>query len=164
MTDFTTDIAQALVRKEDLNEVFRTHLEKDVNLLLATELTAFLDYEKYGNGIYARTLHTEFGDLHLTVPRDRNGDFHQQTVAPYKRSNETLESFVIHMYQKGITTREITDLLERMYGHHYTPQTISNMTKTMETQVKAFKERPLVYCNIEVQTFASEKCRVLPLF
>ncbi|MED4130752.1 IS256 family transposase [Shouchella miscanthi] len=153
MTDFTTDIAQALVRKEDLQEVFRSHLEAAINTLLATELTAFLDYEKYDrvgfgsgnsrNGTYARTLHTEFGDLQLTIPRDRNGDFHQQTVAPYKRSNETLESFVLHMYQKGITTSEIADLLERMYGHHYTPQTISNMTKTMETQVRAFKERPL---------------------
>ncbi|WP_054707925.1 IS256 family transposase [Bacillus sp. JCM 19041] len=153
MTDFTTDIAQALVRKEDLQEVFRFHLEAAVNTLLATELTAFLDYEKYDrigvnsgnsrNGSYNRTLHTEFGDLQLTIPRDRNGDFHQQTVAPYKRSNETLESFVMHMYQKGVTTSEIADLLERMYGHYYTPQTISNMTKTMETQVKAFKERSL---------------------
>lgn len=153
MTDFTTDIAQALVRKEDLQEVFRSHLEAAVNKLLATELTAFIDYEKYDrigvnsgisrNGSYSRTLHTEFGDLKLTIPRDRNGDFHQQSVAPYKRSNETLESFVMHMYQKGVTTREIADLLERMYGHHYTPQTISNMTRTMETHVNAFKERPL---------------------
>ncbi|MFP7289216.1 IS256 family transposase [Shouchella clausii] len=153
MTDFTTDIAQALVRKEDLKEVFRTHLENAVNTLLATELTAFLDYEKYDrggfgsgnsrNGTYPRTLRTEFGDLHLSIPRDRNGEFHQQTISPYKRSNDTLESFVIHMYQKGVTTGEITDLLERMYGHHYTPQTISNMTKTMEKQVEAFKARTL---------------------
>lgn len=149
MTDFTTDITQALVRKEDLKEVFRTHLKKAVNTLLATELTAFLDYEKYDrvgfgsgnsrNGTYPRTLHTEFGDLHLSIPRDRNGEFHQQTVAPYKRSNNSLESFVIHMDQKGGTTGEITDLLERMYGHHYTPQTISNITKTIEKQVEAFK-------------------------
>ncbi|MED4130322.1 transposase, partial [Shouchella miscanthi] len=159
MTDFTTDIAQALVRKEDLKEVFRMHLEKAVNTLLLTELTAFLDYEKHDrsgfgsgnsrNGAYSRTLRTESGDLHLSMPRDRNGDFHQQTVAPYKRSNDTLESFVIHMYQKGVTTGEISDLLERMYGHHYTPQTISNMTKTMEKQVEAFKTRTLVFCKIK---------------
>jgi len=153
MTQFTTDIMQALVKKEDISEVFRKHLETAVNTLLQTELTAFLDYEKYDrsgfnsgnsrNGAYTRTLHTEYGDLELSMPRDRNGDFNQQTVAPYKRSNDTLESFVIHMFQKGVTMSEISDLIEKMYGHHYTPQTISNMTKAMSEQVEAFKSRPL---------------------
>lgn len=153
MTQFTTDIMQALVKKEDISEVFRKHLETAVNTLLQTELSAFLDYEKYDrigfnsgnsrNGSYTRTLHTEYGDLELSMPRDRNGEFNQQTVAPYKRSNDTLESFVIHMFQKGVTMSEISDLIEKMYGHHYTPQTISNMTKAMSEQVEAFKARPL---------------------
>jgi len=153
MTQFTTDIMQALVKKEDISEVFRMHLETAVNTLLQTELTAFLDYEKYDrigfnsgnsrNGVYTRTLHTEYGDLELAMPRDRNGEFNQQTVAPYKRSNDTLEAFVIHMFQKGVTMSEISDLIEKMYGHHYTPQTISNMTKVMSEQVEAFKSRPL---------------------
>src|SRR5690606_8558644 len=153
MTQFTTDIMQALVKKEDISEVFRKHLETAVNTLLQTELTAFLDYEKYDrigfnsgnsrNGAYTRTLHTEYGDLELSMPRDRNGEFDQQTVAPYKRSNDTLESFVIHMFQKGVTMSEIADLIEKMYGHHYTSQTISNMTKVMSEQVEAFKARPL---------------------
>ena len=153
MTQFTTDIMQALVKKEDISEVFRKHLETAVNTLLQTELTAFLDYEKYDrigfnsgnsrNGAYARTLHTEYGDLELSMPRDRNGEFNQQTVAPYKRSNDTLEAFVIHMFQKGVTMSEISDLIEKMYGHHYTSQTISNMTKVMSEQVEAFKSRPL---------------------
>lgn len=153
MNHFTSDIMQALVKKEDITEVFRLHLEAAVNTLVKTELTAFLDYEKYDrigfnsgnsrNGAYPRTLHTEFGDLEISIPRDRNGEFKQQTVAPYKRSNDTLESFVIHMYQKGVTMSEISDLLEKMYGHHYTPQTISNMTKVMSEQVEAFKSRSL---------------------
>ncbi|WP_031545680.1 IS256 family transposase [Salinicoccus luteus] len=153
MTQFTTDIMQALVKKEDISEVFRTHLETAVNTLLQTELSAFLDYEKYDrigfnsgnsrNGIYTRTLHTEYGNLELSMPRDRNGEFNQQTVAPYKRANDTLESFVIHMFQKGVTMSEISDLIEKMYGHHYTPQTVSNMTKAMSEQVDAFKHRPL---------------------
>ncbi|MGE7623196.1 IS256 family transposase [Viridibacillus sp. NPDC096237] len=153
MNQFTTDIVQALVKKEDIKEVFRTHLESAVNALLASELTCFLDYEKYDrigfnsgnsrNGAYSRTLHTEFGNLQIAIPRDRNGEFRQQTVAPYKRSNDTLESFVIHMFQKGVTMTEISDLIEKMYGHHYTPQTISNMTKAMSEQVEAFQARAL---------------------
>lgn len=88
-------------------------------------------------------LHTEFGDLQLAIHRDRNGEFKQQTVAPYRRSNDTLEAFVIHMFQKGVTNAEIADLIERMYGHHYTPQTISNLTKVMSEQVEAFQVLPL---------------------
>ena len=65
MNDFTTEILKTLANKGDLNELFRVHLEKAVNTLLKTELTAFLDYEKYDrigfntgnsrNGSYDRT-------------------------------------------------------------------------------------------------------------
>lgn len=58
-------------------------------------------------------------------------------MAPYKRANDTLEAFVIHMLEKSVTTAEIAHLMERMYGHNYTPQTISNMTKVMSEQVEA---------------------------
>lgn len=88
------------------------HLENVVNTQLATELAAFLDYEKYDrigfnsgnsrNGLGLRTLHTEYGELNIQIPRNRNGEFKQQTVAPYKRSNDTLESTVIHFFQKEL--------------------------------------------------------------
>ena len=118
MNDFTTEIVQTLVTKGDLNELFRSHLEKAINTLLRTELTAFLDYEKYDrtgfnsgnsrNGSYFRSIKTEYGELTLEIPRDRNGD-----------------------------------LIEKMYGHHYTPQTMSNMTKVLIEEVNAFKSRAL---------------------
>jgi len=159
MNHLTTDLIQALVTKQDITEVFRSHLESAMNQLLQTELTAFLAYEKYDriginsgnsrNGVYGRTLHTatkhelmrlirvsyEYGDLQLKIPRDRNGEFQQQTVAPYKRSNDTLESLVIHMFQKGVTMTEISDLIEKMYGHH-----TKHILKTY-TQRAAFCEK-----------------------
>ncbi len=131
MDQFTTDFVQALLQKEDVTNIFRSHLENAVNTLLTSEWTVFLDYEKYdcigfntGNsrkGSHERMLHKEFGDLHLVILGDRNGDFKQQTAASYKRANDTLEAFVIYMFQRGITTAEIVHLMERMYGHHYTP-------------------------------------------
>ncbi|KIL48470.1 transposase [Jeotgalibacillus soli] len=139
--------------KQDITEVFRAHLETAVNTLLETERTEFLDYEKYDrigfnsvhsrNGASSRTFHTEYGDLNIQVPRDRNGDFKQQTVAPYKRSNDTLEATVIHLFKKGITMAEISSLIEKMYGHHDTPQTISNRTKAVSETVKALNNRTL---------------------
>ena len=59
MTQFTADIMQALVKKEDLNEVFRNYLVIAVNTLYLNELIAFLDYENH----------------------DRNGEFNQQFQA-----------------------------------------------------------------------------------
>ncbi|PAC34389.1 IS256 family transposase [Caldifermentibacillus hisashii] len=153
MNHLTTDLIEALAQKQDIEEVFRHHLETAINQLLKHELTVFLDYEPYDregfhsgnsrNGNYDRTFKTEYGELHLRIPRDRNGEFQQQTIAPYKRSNDTLEQFVIHLYEKGITTNEIAHLIERMYGHHYSKQTVSNLTQLVSEDVQAFHERKL---------------------
>jgi len=153
MNHLTTDLLEALAQKQDIEDVFRRHLETAVNQLLKHELTVFLDYEPYDrdgfnsgnsrNGYYGRTFKTEYGDLELRIPRDRNSAFQPQTVSPYKRSNDTLEQFVIHLYEKGITTSEIADLIERMYGQHYSKQTVSNLTQLVSEDVQAFHERKL---------------------
>ncbi|EHQ3681197.1 MULTISPECIES: IS256 family transposase [Enterococcus] len=153
MNDFTTEIMETLINKGDLDELFRCHLELAVNSLLQAELTAFLDYEKYDragfnsgnsrNGNYSRSFRTEYGELNLVIPRDRNGKFSQQTLPAYKRTNDSLETTIIQLFQKGITMSEISELIEKMYGHYYTPQTISNMTKIVSEDIIAFKERSL---------------------
>lgn len=153
MTNFTTEIMETLINKGDLNDLFRRHLELAINTLLQAELTAFFDYEKYdrtgfnsGNsrkGNYSRSFKTEFGELNLAIPRDRNGEFSQQTLPAYKRSNDSLETTIIQLFQKGITMSEISELIEKMYGHYYTPQTISNITQIVSEDVVAFKERSL---------------------
>lgn len=153
MPNFTTEIMETLINKGDLDELFRCHLELAVNSLLQAELTAFLDYEKYDragfnsgnsrNGNYSRSFKTEYGELNLVIPRDRNGDFSQQTLPAYKRTNDSLETTIIQLVQKGITMSEISDLIEKMYGHYYKPQTISNMSKIVSEDVSAFKERTL---------------------
>src|SRR5699024_10705753 len=153
MNYLTTDLIEALAKKQDIEEVFRRHLETAINQLLKHELTAFLNYEPYAregfhsgnsrNGFYDRTFKTEYGELQLAIPRDRNGECQQDSLAPYQRSNDTLEQFVIHLYEKGITTDEIADLMERMYGHHYSRQTVSNFTQLVAEDVQAFHERKL---------------------
>ncbi|HFU5346453.1 TPA: IS256 family transposase, partial [Enterococcus faecium] len=144
---------EILINKGDLDDLFRRHLELAINALLQAELTVFLDYEKYDragfnsgnsrNGNYSRSFKTEYGELNLVIPRDRNGDFSQQTLPAYKRTNDSLETTIIQLFQKGITMSEISELIEKMYGHHYTPQTISNMTKIVSEDIIAFKERSL---------------------
>ena len=153
MNDFTTELLKTLLEGKDITEIFRYHVECAVNQLLQYELREFLDYDKYDrkgfnsgnsrNGYYERTLKTEYGDLSLKIPRDRNGEFENQTLTPYKRQNDTVESMIIHLYSNGMTTEEISRIIEKMYGHHYTKQTVSNITASVVGDIQAFNHRTL---------------------
>ena len=149
MNEFTTDIIAALANKQNLDELFRSYLEDAINYLLKTELTAFLGYERYEstginsgnnrNGSYERTITTKYGTLHLDIPRDRNGVFANHTIPAYDRRTDPLEDMVIHTYSKGLSTSEIADLLEKMYGSYYSPATVSNITKGITEHASQFR-------------------------
>ncbi|MCD8087512.1 MAG: IS256 family transposase [Oscillospiraceae bacterium] len=163
MSDFNTKLMNALLKGDSVDEFFCQHLEAAVNDLLQAELSSFLGYEKYDsagwgsgnnrNGSYKRTFKTRYGELNIVVPRDRNGGFHQHTLPDYQRRSDALETTIIQLYRKGISTREISDLIEKMYGHHYTPTTVSNIARTVKGQVDEFHSRnvsaryAVVYCD-----------------
>lgn len=182
MSNVSTKIIEALQKSESITEIFRQELENAMNQLFTMELDAFLNYDRYDpagynsgdsrNGFYARVLHTEFGDLNLLIPRDREGLFHQKTLPPYQRNSDTMESAIIELYRHGITTREIADLIERMYGQYYSPQTVSNISRAVEEQVLAFHGRPLsdrysaifcdaTYLNVRRDSVSKEALHVL---
>ena len=153
MNDFTKDFAQALFNPDKINDLLRKELQQAVNDLLEAELTAFLGYNPYErdgwntgnsrNGAYYRKVDTQFGQIEIKVPRDRNGEFHQHTMPDYKRHTDVLEQTVIKLYSKGVTTREIADLIEKMYGGYYSPAMVSNISKEMIPKVEAYHQRHL---------------------
>lgn len=153
MNDFTKDMANALLNQDKINDLFRQKLQQAVNDLLESELTAFLGYNPYErdgwntgnsrNGAYYRKVDTQFGQIEIKVPRDRNGEFHQHTMPDYKRYTDVLEQTVIKLYSKGVTTREIADLIEKMYGGYYSPAMVSNISKEMIPKVEAYHQRHL---------------------
>ena len=153
MNDFTKDMANALFNQDKINDLFRQKLQQAVNDLLESELTAFLGYNPYErdgwntgnsrNGAYYRKVDTQFGQIEIKVPRDRNGEFHQHTMPDYKRHTDVLEQTVIKLYSKGVTTREIADLIEKMYGGYYSPAMVSNISKEMIPKVEAYYQRHL---------------------
>ena len=163
MKDFNTKLITALAQGESVHEIFRQALEEAINLLLESERTVFLNYEKcevkgyntgnYRNGYYSRTLNTEYGKLQLKIPRDRLGLFDIKTLQCLQQAPNHLEKMIILMYQKGVTTRDISDLIEKMYGHHYSPTTISHLSKTFEEELAAYRQRPIkqdyvcLYCD-----------------
>lgn len=153
MNDFTKDMTNALFNQDKINDLFRQKLQQAVNDLLESELTAFLGYNPYErdgwntgnsrNGAYYRKVDTQFGQIEIKVPRDRNGEFHQHTMPDYKRHTDVLEQTVIKLYSKGVTTREIADLIEKMYGGYYSPAMVSNISKEMIPKVEAYHQRHL---------------------
>ena len=153
MNDFTKNIAQALFNQDKINDLLRKELQQAVNDLLEAELTAFLGYNPYArdgwntgnsrNGTYFRKVDTQFGKIEIQVPRDRNGLFHQHTLPDYKQHADVLENMIIKLYSKGVTTREIADLIEKMYGSHYSPAQVSNISKQMIPKVEAYHKRKL---------------------
>ena len=163
MSNLNTELMTALLKNDSLDEFFRKHLENAVNDLLQAELTVFLGYEKHSsagwgsgnsrNGTYDRSFDTKYGTLNLKIPRDRNGEFEQHLLPEYERRSDSLETTIIQLYRKGITTREIADLIEKMYGHHYSPATVSNIAKVVEGQAEKFHKRQVsaqyavIYCD-----------------
>ena len=153
MNDFTKDMTNAIFNQDKINDLFRQKLQQAVNDLLESELTAFLGYNPYErdgwntgnsrNGAYYRKVDTQFGQIEIKVPRDRNGEFHQHTMPDYKRHTDVLEQTVIKLYSKGVTTREIADLIEKMYGGYYSPAMVSNISKEMIPKVEAYHQRHL---------------------
>ena len=89
MNELTTEIIATLVQKQDLDEVFRHHLEIAINQPLQTKLATFwatnvtpifgINTGNNRNGSYERSFDTKYGQLNLTIPRDRSGIFENHT-------------------------------------------------------------------------------------
>lgn len=101
------DIIAALSSDKDitLNEVLRRQIEVAANQFLQNELTAVPGYEpytridrskadvNYRNGAYTRTIDTEYGEINLTIPRDRLNKFQNALFPPYVRRTDGLEEW-----------------------------------------------------------------------
>ena len=121
MNQFTTELLNFLAQKQGIDEFCRTSLETAMNDLLQAELSTFLGsepYEKVGynsgnsrNGTYARKFETKYETVQLTIPRDRNGNFSPALLPAYGRRDDHLDEMVIKLYQTGVTTREISDII-----------------------------------------------------
>jgi putative transposase len=150
------EVAQELGKATSIDDfygkdgIFAKLFSKTIEDMLEAELTSELGYERYDteghnsgnnrNGHYTRKMRTSGGDAAIKVPRDRNGEF--QSVLLKKNSNE-IERKVIAMYAKGMSTRDIQDLLTELYGIDVSPETISAITDKVWPLVEAWQNRPL---------------------
>lgn len=122
-----------------------------INAALEAELTDHLGYEhgehalagNHRNGHTKKTLATDVGDVEITTPRDRIGEFQPRLVAKRQSRLAGLDEKIIHLYAGGMSVREIEDQLAELYGVKIGRDQISRITAAVLEDVAAWRQRPL---------------------
>jgi len=137
-------------KDELIKRMFKLMLES----MMEGERTAFLGYGKhdfsgYGssnsrNGYYDRDLLTGLGNLQdLLIPRDRQGEFAPELIDAWERSTKPMDNLVLELYAKGMSTRDINGVVEKIYGKKLSPQAVTLVTKEVEQESEAWRKRSL---------------------
>ena len=124
-------------------------LERILNAALEGEMDAHLSDESREsgnrrNGKMSKTVQTQYGEVTVETPRDRDGSFDPQTVR--KRETilaEGMADQIIGMYAFGTSTREISSYFEREFNTRLSAETISAITDRVLPEIKEWKSRSL---------------------
>ena len=120
---------------------------------LEVEMDEHLGYEKHAhegrngensrNGTRSKTVITEVGPVEIDTPRDRDGTFEPKTVKKRQRRLHGVDSIVISLTAKGLTTGEVEAHLAETYGTEISRETISKITDVVLGEADAWQNRPL---------------------
>lgn len=98
----------------------------------------------YRNGYRFRDLLTGLGKLaDLKVPRDRQGLFRSNLIVQFERRTAHVDALLLSLYAKGMSERDIADVVEELYDSSLSPATISNMVAGVEESRAAWQTREL---------------------
>lgn len=98
----------------------------------------------YRNGYYRRSLLTELGWIErLRVPREREGQFRPSVIPRYQRRQEEVNRLVREMFLRGVSTRQVQEVVKPLLGDGISPQTVSRITRVLDEEVRRFHRRPL---------------------
>ena len=132
-----------------LKEGFKDILQE----LMEAELDATLGYEKNQkgdlisnnkrNGYSTKTLKSQYGEFPVDIPRDRNGEFEPKLIPKYQRDISGIEEKVISLYARGMSTRDIHDQLQDLYGIELSAEMVSKITDKLLPEIKEWQTRPL---------------------
>ena len=131
------------------NELTKITIEAALN----GEMNVHLGYGKHSpegynsgnsrNGYNRKTLKSEYGEMEIATPRDRNGEFDPVFLTKYQTRLGTLDAQILALYAKGLSTRETAAVLQDMYGTEISAALISQVTESVHEQVIEWQNRPL---------------------
>ena len=99
----------------------------------------------YRNGFYSRTLITSLGFMpDLRVPRVRDGRYRPQILKAYLRRSPDVDQAVLQTFLAGVSTRRVEEALTPLLGPQaLSATTVSEITKSLDEQVRRFHEQPI---------------------
>jgi putative transposase len=95
------------------------------------------------NGRSRKTVQGDLGELTIATPRDRDGTFEPQLIAKHQRRLAGFDEKILALYAKGMTTRDIQDIVQQLYGVDVSATLISEITADLDAEVTAWRTRPL---------------------
>lgn len=117
------------------------------------ELEEELGYSKYDyrnkqtdnsrNGSYKKTVSSSQGDIELTVPRDRNGEYEPQIVKKHQMDISAIEDKIIFLYSQGTSTRDIEKTMQELYGIEVDATRVSKITDKLLPMIREWQNRSL---------------------
>ena len=139
---------------EDIQNLFKETIAEFMENGLDAELDDELGYTKYDyknkntdnsrNGHSNKTLRTSFGDVEVSVPRDRKGEFDPQLLKKNQTSiSQDIEEKILSMYAKGMTTSDIEEHIRDIYGIEVSDTTVSRITDKILPIAREWQHRPL---------------------
>ena len=142
------DIKTAQDLSGALKDMFKGALQEMMNAEFDTSM-GYSKYDKksektnYRNGTTKKKLKSEFGEFDFETPRDRNGEFEPKIVPKSTRDVSGIEDKIISLYGRGLTTREINEQIQDLYGIEVSATMVSNITDQIIPEIKEWQERPL---------------------
>ena len=138
----------------DIQNLFKEAIAEFMESGLDAELDESLGYSKYDyknkdtdnsrNGHSSKTLRTSFGDVEVSVPRDRKGEFEPQVLKKNQTSiSQDIEEKILSMYAKGMTTEDIHAHIRDIYSVEVSDTTVSRITDKILPAAKEWQQRPL---------------------
>ncbi|GED70107.1 IS256 family transposase [Brevibacillus reuszeri] len=95
------------------------------------------------NGYSKKTVRSEYGEVNIQIPRDREGEFEPAIVKKHQSNVTGIEDQILALYAKGVSTRDIQDHLQQLYGIEVSPTLISNVANKIVPLIKEWQNRPL---------------------
>jgi len=134
---------------EAVAETFRILLNEAMKIERDQTLGACL-YERtdnrqgYANGYKPKTIGTRMGKLMVNVPQVRDGvQFYPSALEKGCRSERALKLAIAEMYVQGVSTRRVTDVLEKMCGLQISSTQVSRVAQILDEELEKWRNRSL---------------------
>jgi transposase-like protein len=136
---------------EDIQEALKDLLGGTIKEMMEAEMDNHLGYEKsersdsddYRNGYKNKKINSSYGSMDIQVPQDRKSTFEPQVVKKRQKDISDIDQKIISMYAKGMTTRQISETIEDIYGFETSEGFISDVTDKILPQIEDWQNRPL---------------------